>query len=550
MQKILSAAEMREVDRLTTEKHGIPSIDLMENAARAAVRVIIDEFGGTVKGKSFVILCGTGNNGGDGAAAGRLLAEDGAIIHVLLLGKTEQTRGDAKINFDGLRALESTIEFVEFTTIKEINEWWKNARSGKEIDVIIDAVFGTGLNRPMEDLSVAFLESARDYTLDIFRSLIVSLDLPSGLNSDQAEEIGYSIDSDVTVTFTAPKIANVLPPAIHQNGSLHVVDIGSPKELIDSAPSQTFLTEVQDVNDWLCHTRFRSDSYKNKRGHALLIVGSRNYSGAAVLAGNGAMATGVGLVTIATSKSALPAVSARVLPEVMTQALPETKNGAICFEAFERLNRLCEKTDVLAIGSGLGSDEETTRKLVREVIEKRITPVVIDADGLNALSPFDLQGSEEFPLILTPHEGEFLRLLGTTDREVLRDRIRVVRDFAEKHHVILILKGERTLIAEPSGKVLINPTGNPGLGKAGNGDNLTGIITGFVAQTFAADTSHYGLSTKKAPNTFLSFVSVAAAVYTAGLAGDIAEKKYGKRTMLASDVRESLAEAFRQIEEK
>ncbi|MGI8669410.1 MAG: NAD(P)H-hydrate dehydratase, partial [Aridibacter sp.] len=188
---------------------------------------------------------------------------------------------------------------------------------------------------------------------------------------------------------------------------------------------------------------------------------------------------------------------------------------------------------VLAIGSGLSSDEETTRKLVRKVVEKRKTPIVIDADGLNSLSPFDLKGSDKLPLILTPHEGEFLRLLGTDDKDAIKDRVQAVRDFAEKYKVILVLKGERTLIGEPSGKVVINPTGNSGLGKAGNGDNLTGIITGFIAQAVQMKVD--------------IFETVVAAVYISGLAADIAEKKFGKRTMLASDVRESLTEAFKSL---
>ena len=399
----------------------------------------------------------------------------------------------------------------------------------------VDALFGTGLTRPLDSSLVGILDIAL-----VFLSykdklpLRVSIDLPSGLHSDIGNLIGETITTDTTVTFTAPKLANVLRPASNFNGELHIADIGSPQELIDNCASQIFLTEKEDAYNWLWQTKFSNSSYKNKRGNSLLIVGSKNYTGAAVLAGNAAMQSGVGLVTVATSESAQNSVSSRVLPEIMTRGLSETENGAIDEKAFEQIEKLSEKADVLAIGSGLSSDEETTQNLVRKVVENRTTPIIIDADGLNALSPFDLQGSDELPIILTPHEGEFLRLLGVKDKEVIKDRVQTVRDFAAKQNVILVLKGERTLIGEPNGKVVINPTGNSGLGKAGNGDNLTGIITGFVAQAVQKNVD--------------IFETVIAAVYIAGLAGDIAEKKCGKRTMQASDVRECLTEAFQEVQ--
>ncbi|MEP7038210.1 MAG: NAD(P)H-hydrate dehydratase, partial [Acidobacteriota bacterium] len=260
------------------------------------------------------------------------------------------------------------------------------------------------------------------------------------------------------------------------------------------------------------------------------------YTGAAVLAGNAAMLSGVGLTTIATSESAQNAIAAKVLEEVITRSLPETKNGAISSKALEKIEKLIEKVDVVGIGCGLTSNEKATKDFVREVIIKRKTPVVIDADALNALSPFNLQGSDDLPLILTPHEGEFLRLLGTENKDAIKDRVKSVRDFAEKHNVILVLKGERVLIGAPDGRVIINPTGNSGLGKAGNGDTLTGIITGFVAQAAQMKVD--------------IFETVVAAVYISSLAGDIAAERFGKRSMLASDVRECLGEAMRQIESK
>jgi ADP-dependent NAD(P)H-hydrate dehydratase / NAD(P)H-hydrate epimerase len=547
MQKVLTAEEMREVDRLTTEKYGIPSILLMENAAHAAARIIAEKLG-SVAGKSFLILCGKGNNGGDGASLARILWTQGAKVHVVLFGKIAETKDDAEINFKVLERLNGLspkirIEEVELTEEKARN-WWKDFIyffAVTKIDCIVDSVFGTGLTRPIDSsLGMIFGTLWTNITRRLNTLIIVSIDMPSGIKSDFSEPEGWHFYPDLTITFTAPKLANVFPPASNFNGELVVANIGSPQELIDNSPSQTYLSEREDAVNWLNQTNYTSNSYKNKRGHAFLIVGSKEYTGAAVLAGNAAMLSGVGLTTIATSESAQTAIAAKVLEEIITRALPETKSGAISEKAFETIEKLIEKVDVVGIGCGLGIQipdsrfkKQKTKNLVTQIVENRKTPIVIDADGLNALSPFDLQGSDELPLILTPHEGEFLRLLGTTDKEVLKDRIKAVRDFAEKHKVILVLKGERTLIAAPDGRVVINPTGNSGLGKAGNGDTLTGIITGFVAQAVQAKVD--------------IFETVVAAVYLAGLAGDIAAEKYGKRSMLASDVRECLGEAFAEL---
>ncbi len=547
MQKILSAEEMREVDRQTTEKYGIPSILLMENAAHVAANVIKEKLGGSVAGKSFLILCGKGNNGGDGAALARILWTQGANCFVYLFGKVEDKKGDAKTNFEILKKIYKSNE------TKAPNDNCLILYKESEVDsidiiqakdaAIIDAFFGTGLTKPIEG-KLNSLVKKLNLRKRRLKSLFVSIDLPSGLNADVAEKIGETFHADLTVTFTAPKLANVLPPASNFNGELFVANIGSPQELIDNSPSNTFLAEKSDAQGWLYQTKFINSSYKNKRGHALLIVGSKEYTGAAVLAGNAAMFSGVGLTTIATSESAQATIAAKVLEEIIVRGLPETENGAINAKAFAEIEKLTEKVDIIGIGCGLGIQ---IPDFIKQIVQNRKTPIVIDADGLNALSPFDLQGSDELPLILTPHEGEFLRLLGTNGKEILKDRVKAVRDFAEKHKVILVLKGERTLIAAPDRKVVINPTGNSGLGKAGNGDTLTGIITGFIAQTLTAEKDLSFYTPSNAPQIFEVFDAVVAAVYLAGLAGDIAERKFGKRSMLASDVRMCLGEAFQSI---
>lgn len=556
MQKVLTAAEMREVDRLTTEKYGIPSLLLMENAAHAAARVITEKLGGSVKGKSILVLCGKGNNGGDGVALARVLWTQGANVTICLMYPDDEFQGDAKQNLGVLRNMHAgqrpfrdpTICIAEVGTHRS---FFDRPDPYFGPDVVVDALFGTGLSRPLTDDHSILAKLYKSLLNEADRPVFLSIDLPSGIDADKPDLIGECFSADITVTFTSPKPASVLPPSSNFNGELVIANIGSPPELVENQPSKLFLTEQDDAKKWLERTGFSDDSYKNKRGHALLIAGSADYSGAAVLCGNAAIRSGVGLVTIATPKSSKDSIASRVLPEVMVRGVAETESGAISEDALGEIEELSEKIDAIAIGSGLSSNEESTKNFVRKVIENRTTPVVIDADGLNLLSPFatstvivqkptrskgEKSGGDksEFLLILTPHEGEFIRLLGTADKDTLKDRVAVVREFAQKHNVILVLKGERALIAEPTGKVVVNPTGNSGLGKAGNGDTLTGIIVGFIAQAVKMNVD--------------IFETVVAAVYIAGLAGDIAEKKYGKRVMTASDVRECLTEAFTEVQ--
>lgn len=544
MQKVLTAAEMREVDHLTTEKYGIPSLILMENAAHAAARVITEKLGGSVEGKSFLILCGKGNNGGDGAALARILWTQGAVVTVLLFGNIRDTKGDSGTNFEIIDKISSNNIYLDLIYCEENNfeeTFHQTFFEGvwQPYEIVIDGIFGTGLKKKLDKK----FSNVIDILYNLQKSpkkekeyLLVSLDIPSGLNADLAQQIGENINADLTITFTAPKIANILPKASRFNGEVVTVNIGSPQELIDNSPSQLFVSEKSDALEWLNQTKFTSDSHKTKRGRALIIAGSRDMAGAAVLAANGAMASGLGLVRVATPKSAQTSVATRTAPECLVAGVAETDEGAISYAALDELLELTEKADVAAIGSGMTSDEETTKKVVREFVERRKFPVVIDADGLNALAPFDLKGSDEFPIILTPHIGEMRRLFGDEAAD-FSDAVKIAREFAQKHHIILVLKGERSLVAAPDGRVVINPTGNSALGKAGAGDNLCGIITGFLAQTYGA------MGEKADP-----FPAIVAALYISGRAGDIAAEKIGKRTMTASDVRECLADAFRELE--
>jgi len=533
---------MREVDRLTIQNHQISSLQLMDSAATAGLQALTTHFGGDLNNRKIQILCGPGNNGGDGAALARELSASGIHTDVILFGKVDNTRGDALHNFQALANTSNQVAQLNFSECQDSTHWQEIIATAPFYDVIVDALFGTGLKRPLAGVFaevVEYLSATRQASGS--ETLIVSMDIPSGLDADQAHPIGPAVDADLTVTFTAPKVANVLPPASHLNGKLIIADIGSPRALLEATQSHLFLTEEQDAKNFLINTRYRPDSYKNTHGHAMVLAGSRGYTGAAVLCANAAMRAGVGLVTVATPVSSQNAVAAAAMPEVMTTALAETDRGAISDEAVDHVVALMSKVNAVAMGPGISSTDERTRRFVHAVVTQRRTAIVIDADALNCLSPWpdELHGSEAAPLILTPHAGEMLRLLGTSDKSALDDRVGMARAFARQHEVILVLKGSRSLIAAPDGRVFINPTGNAGLGTAGAGDTLTGIIVGFVAQAVGT------LKEKADP-----LAATIAALYIGGLAGDFAALKLGMRNMVASDIREHLGDAIRSLDPK
>jgi len=519
----------------------------MDSAANACFEALSRRFGDDLTRKRVLVLCGPGNNGGDGAALARILSNAGVHSDVVLFGLVTQTKGDARTNFEAIERLasfkagsKSAPQPVSFVECDSVQVWEEIARPRRTYDIVVDALFGTGLVRPLQGIylqvvqHLALMRRARERAHE-GKPLIFSVDLPSGLNADVPELIGETIQADLTVTFTAPKPANVLPPASFYCGELIVANIGSPEALIESVGPKLFVSDADDARDWLESTRYTPDSYKTTHGHALIIAGSKDYSGAAALCGNAAARAGAGLVTIATPASAQTSVAARSMPEVMTTALRETDRGAVSDEAIDHVSLLAEKAKVIAVGPGLTASDERTRTFVRLVVNRRTTPLVIDADGLNCLAPWppELKGTSEHPIIITPHPGEMLRLLGSDDKATLRDRVSVAREFATSHNLIVVLKGSRTLIAAPDGRVFVNPTGNAGLGTGGAGDTLTGVITGFLAQA-------YGSLKQNAD----ALSATRAALFVSSLAGDIAARKLGMRGMVASDVREHLPEAI------
>jgi len=530
--KVLTAQQMREIDRLTVERCGIPYATLMETAGSRVVEAIIKHYGDDViQSETWSVFCGKGNNGGDGAVIARLLWMRGGFhIRVYLLGELDEITGEARANLEALRkiASEETAKCgwrpIEFRMVceTELQELAFEQPTG----FCIDALLGTGLTRPVEGLYATAIKVINQWKS--FGVNVISVDVPSGLPSDSTDSTSLHVSPNLTVTFTAPKVAN----ATFADGSLTIASIGTPQHLINEVTSPLEIIEESYVRLFLRRSHRKAEAHKTSVGDVLLIAGSRGKTGAAALSSETVLRAGAGLVTVATSKSAQALLVTQARPEVMTEALAETYDGAISQEAVKQALQLAQKKTVIAIGPGLSSSDESTRAFVRELVEKRNAPMVIDADGLNALAPWPdgLKGSDELPIILTPHPGEMARLIGKQNSDVQADRIGIAREFATKHHVIVVLKGSRSLIAAPDGEVYVNPTGNAGMATAGSGDVLTGLIAGLLAQ---------------APTDALD--ATITGVYLHGLAGDIAASKLGMRSLIASDIIAALSEAILQV---
>lgn len=505
--KIITSAEMREIDRLTTERYHIPSLMLMENAGTAVARFILRQY---PDAKQITVLCGKGNNGGDGFVAARKLQEAGKEVTTVLLAAADDVKGDAEKMLKLLSKPPACIREPQKLSI--IGDWSENA------DMIVDAIFGTGFRPPAPELAAKAIE-----ILSKARAPVVSIDLPSGVDADSfALEHPGACRSSAIVTFTAPKPAIIFGRLT--SGPIVAANIGSPRDLLRSA-TQIAWNEPPAV---LGEVR-RLNSNKGLYGHALIIGGSRGKSGAPTMAAMAALRIGAGLVTCAVPGSILPIVAGGA-PELMTESLDETAAGTIATGALfgNATHRLLERKSVVAIGPGLGRDPETVQG-VRDFVANCALTLVIDADGLNAFQEAtDLLDGTRRMLVLTPHPGEMARLVGKSVKEIEADRIDVARKFAREHRLILVLKGWRTLIADPEGQIWVNTTGNPGLAKGGSGDVLTGMIAGMIAQ--------YPQRISEA---------VRAAVYLHGFSADCALRTETERTMIATDVINSLAHAFR-----
>ncbi|MEY4167380.1 MAG: hypothetical protein RIR52_1204 [Acidobacteriota bacterium] len=539
MMKILTGSQMSQVDRLTVELVGIPFATLMETAGVSVARVVEECLAGAQESWGgapwwFMVVCGKGNNGGDGAVVARhLWLRRLGRVEVFLVGRLEEMRGEARANVEIVRSIAKMDSSLGYS---EVYRDLPSVAIGGDRLVIIDALFGTGLARRVEGVSAAMIELVNG--LRTRGAMVVSIDLPSGLASDSGEVQEPHVRADLTVTLTAPKIANIVQPAASSSGRLVVAPIGSPESLIDQvlkmdevagADGALELVEKAWVGEWLEWSRREVTAHKGAVGRVMLIAGGSGRTGAAALAAGAVLRSGAGLVTVGTPVSALPLLVSQCDSEVMTRALPETPGGGFGLDSLEAVAGLAESWDALAIGPGIRSGEDETRLFVRRLVERRRGPVVIDADGLNALAPWpaDLRGSPDLPIVITPHPGEMARLAGMTIAEIEQDRIGVARRMARQHQLIVVLKGAGTVIADPSGRVVINSTGNEGMATAGAGDVLTGLLAGLLAQ-----------------RPMPALEAVMAGVWLHGKAGDLAAVRCGKRSMIASDIRDQIGEAI------
>jgi NAD(P)H-hydrate epimerase len=513
--RILNAAQMREADRYTIEDIGIPSLVLMENAGRQVVAAMEAAYESRLDGRVGV-LCGRGNNGGDGFVVARTLIQRGVDAAVFVIGSVSDVRGDARINLDILGRLGVTV--VE---IGDEQSWELHFSEISQCTLIVDAIFGTGLKSALGGMMETVVADINASGIPI-----VSIDLPSGMSPDTPHLVGDCIDASMTVTLAAPKLPLVLPPGEAHAGDVVIADIGIPPDVLESldGPHIELLTPEQVRS--LVEPR-AAESHKGDFGRVTLVAGSRGKTGAAHLAAMGALRSGAGLVTVATPASCLPIV-ASMAPEVMTEALAEAKNGTVVPAAVQAVLEL--RQDVIACGPGLGRGP-VIAEFVRSLIERSTVPLVLDADALTVLAddPSCLTGREERDVIITPHPGEMARLVGASVDEVQANRIQMAAEFAATRRVYVVLKGHRTIIATPEGHLFINPTGNAGMATGGTGDVLTGMIAAWLAQLLDAE------------------AACRLAVFLHGAAGDIAEGNEGQVAMTATDLVGYLGDALNQL---
>ncbi len=506
---------MQGVDKKAIEKLGIIGPILMENAGIQVTNEILMKFP-QIQDERLVIVAGKGNNGGDGFVVARHLYNRGCSPLVLLLASRKELKGDAALN--------AGIAHKIGITIKEITSsrhWSANKSNLSKASVVVDAIFGTGLTSPARGLYAAVIQ-------DINKSMAfkVAVDIPSGLSSDTFAIIGPCVKADLTVSLAAAKVAHVFPPAEDCVGELKIADISVPPYLFDDEKFKLEMVEKERILPYF--EKRKKATHKGTYGHLFMLAGSIGKTGAAAMAGKASLKMGAGLVTAGVPKSCLPIV-ARSMMELMTEPLPETDSGTLSAKALPEILGLLKEKDAVMLGPGI-STNESTKKLILSLLPRIRIPAVLDADALNILaSNLDVLKSLSKPTVLTPHPGEFARLLKLTTKEVLDRRLELAPWFAKKYGVYVVLKGYRTLISTPSGKTFINPTGNPGMATAGSGDVLSGMIASMIIQE----------------KNILD--AILAAVYVHGLSGDIAAARLGEKSLMAGNMITSLPVAIKSL---
>ncbi len=498
--RLVSNKEMQAIDTWAQAKLGIPGIVLMENAARGSVEVLKNYF--DLEGLNVLIVCGKGNNGGDGMAIARHLKNNGANVKTIILARYNELKGDALTNYQILK--KSRIEVIEATTARKLIQIFNRER----YDCIIDAIFGTGFKGRVEGIYCEAIE-----LIDKSDAFVFSVDIPSGINGDTGRFENTSVVADATVTMCLPKRGNFLFPGRTFCGDLHIVDIGVPYSLINKGYPR--VTEYNDIFGIIPPRK--PDGNKGTFGQILIIAGARGFSGAAIMAARSCLRIGAGLVRLASPQGIMKDLESKLV-EIVKVPLPQTPAETISLRAIDTILSLLSKTDVVAVGPGITTHKETAEFLIR-LLKYIKVPLIIDADGLNILS----KSSEIFsrlkvPFILTPHPGELSRLTGLSIEKINAERIDIARKYAKKFGGVLILKGAPTVIASPDGEVYVNPTGNSGLATAGSGDVLVGMIAGLLGQ---------GVSAIKA---------AVAGVFLHGLCADLLTKDSNEYSLIASDL--------------
>ncbi len=513
--KIVTPQQMREIDRRTIESIGIPGMVLMENAASKVVEELMKDFG-NVCGKHLLVVAGKGNNGGDAFSAARQLYGKGAKVAVFLTGKREGIKGDAAVNLSILNNM--GIEVKEINDHRDLEAFSHELRVA---DLVVDGILGTGFKGKTEGIIETVINM-----INASGKYVISIDVPSGLDSESGKAPGACVKASKTVTFGLPKIGMVIHPGIRYTGELVVADIGIPSCVIESMDIKTVLTDEHYVSK-LLPPRF-PDSHKGSYGKVLIISGSTGMTGAGCLSAGAALRSGAGLVYIGVPASLAPIYGASVT-EAIVVPLKESMPGTLSQDCIAGLSARLKTVDAAAVGPGLSVNDEMV-KLIEHIIENASIPLVLDADALNCISrDINILKKLKADAVITPHPGEMARLMGISTEEVQNNRINIARDFAARWKVVTVLKGSRTVIAGADGRIFINPTGNPGMSTAGTGDVLTGIIAGLIAQ---------GMKCLDA---------AVAGVYIHGLAGDRAAKVMGEHGLIAGDLVRELPYAIKEI---
>lgn len=520
MELVVTSGEMQSIDRYAIDKLKIPGILLMENAGRSSVELMELHFG-RLRNSSVLVVCGKGNNGGDGYVIARHLYNRGAEVTVLCLGKENELKRDAKINF---RILKEIIRIEKPDRLKLfLYGSGRTLSSLTEKDFIIDAIFGTGFSGEVKKPYSKVIDWINKQP-----SRVISIDIPSGIDASTGEVFKNAVKANLTITMGHKKIGLVCGSGASVAGSVRVADISVPDDVKPETSVKSYLIDAADVRNVLPVRP--KNAHKHSVGKVFVLAGSTGYTGAAALASRSALRAGAGTVVLGTPKSVYP-ILAKKLTEVMVQPLPDTDDGSLNLDAYKAISKHIAWADLIICGPGISRNEETCR-LIWQIVSECAKPMLIDADGLNNLSEKIslLKNHRCSDIIITPHTGELARLTGISADSIEKNRIAVARQVARQFRVTLVLKGAPTVVADPGGKLYINTTGNPGMATAGMGDVLAGLIGGLWAQGMNRTDAAY------------------SGVFLHGYAGDLANQKFGEKSLLAEDVEELIPLSFLEIE--